>query len=60
MAFGGSYPGNLATWIKLKYPALLDGTVGSSAPVFAEYDYIQYAEVGSILFQCLIFIIVLE
>ena len=45
VSFGGSYPGNLATWLKLKYPALVDGTVGSSAPVFAEYDYFQYAQV---------------
>jgi pimeloyl-ACP methyl ester carboxylesterase len=46
VAFGGSYPGSLATWLKLKYPSLLRGAVGSSAPVFAEYDYVQYAEVG--------------
>jgi pimeloyl-ACP methyl ester carboxylesterase len=45
VAFGGSYPGSLATWLKLKYPSLLRGAVGSSAPVFAEYDYVQYAEV---------------
>jgi hypothetical protein len=45
VAFGGSYPGNLATWIKLKYPASVVGSVGSSAPVFANYDYVQYAEV---------------
>jgi serine protease 16 len=42
VAFGGSYPGNLATWLKLKYPALVEGVVGSSAPVFAEYDFVQY------------------
>ena len=45
VAFGGSYPGNLATWLKLKYPALVEGVVGSSAPVFAQYDYVQYAGV---------------
>ena len=45
VSFGGSYPGNLASWLKLKYPSLVVGTVGSSAPVFAEYDFIQYAEV---------------
>jgi len=45
VSFGGSYPGNLATWLKLKYPSLVAGTVGSSAPVFAEYDYYQYAQV---------------
>lgn len=36
VAFGGSYPGSLTTWIKLKYPALFAGSVGSSAPVDAE------------------------
>jgi serine protease 16 len=41
VSFGGSYPGNLATWLKAKYPALVDGTVGSSAPVLAHYDFAQ-------------------
>lgn len=45
VTFGGSYPGNLATWLKLKYPASIEGTVGSSAPVFAEFDFEQYAQV---------------
>lgn len=45
VTFGGSYPGNLATWIKLKYPALVEGTVGSSAPVFGEFNFEQYAQV---------------
>lgn len=36
VAFGGSYPGSLTSWVKLKYPALFAGTVGSSAPVDAE------------------------
>merc|ERR1719311_1454133 len=29
VTFGGSYPGNLATWLKLKSPGLTAGTVGS-------------------------------
>jgi len=45
VTFGGSYPGNLAAWFKLKYPALTVGSVASSAPVFAEYNYEQYAQV---------------
>ena len=46
LTFGGSYPGNLATWLKLKYPSLTAGTVGSSAPVFAQYDFYQYGQVA--------------
>jgi len=50
VTFGGSYPGNLAAWFKLKFPALTVGSVASSAPVFAKYDYDQYAQVvGSAL-----------
>lgn len=45
VSFGGSYPGNLATWLKLKYPSSVAGTVGSSAPVQADYDFYRYAEV---------------
>ena len=45
VAFGGSYPGNMATWLKLKYPSKVVGTVGSSAPVKADYNYFKYAQV---------------
>eukprot|EP00466_Bigelowiella_natans_P015119 jgi/Bigna1/46144/estExt_Genewise1.C_20198 len=45
VAFGGSYPGNLAAWFKLKYPSVVIGSVASSAPVFAEYDFAEYGEV---------------
>ncbi|UIZ23510.1 hypothetical protein KXD40_007886 [Peronospora effusa] len=45
VAFGGSYPGNLAAWIKLKYPALFAGTVASSAPLHVKTNFYEYMEV---------------
>lgn len=48
VAFGGSYPGNLAAWVKIKYGSLFVGTVASSAPVYAEYNYEQYAQVQTL------------
>ena len=45
VTFGGSYPGALSLWAKLEYPDLLAGCVGSSAPVYAEENFEQYAQV---------------
>lgn len=39
VAFGGSYPGSLATWFRLKYPHLVDAAVASSAPVHATVNF---------------------
>jgi len=45
ITFGGSYPGNLAAWFRLKFPHVSLASVASSAPVRAELDFLQYLEV---------------
>jgi len=42
VSFGGSYPGSMSAWLKLKYPHLLAGAVSSSGPLFAKMDYFEY------------------
>jgi len=45
ITFGGSYPGNLAAWFRLKFPHQTYASVASSAPVLAELDFYQYLSV---------------
>jgi hypothetical protein len=47
VAFGGSYPGNLAAWVKVKYPHAFVGTVASSAPLHALENWPGYMQVVS-------------
>jgi len=45
LTVGGSYPGNLAAWFRLKYPAVTDGSIASSAPLMAKEDFFEYMDV---------------
>jgi len=38
-AVGGSYPGNLAAWMKQKHGDVISGAISHSAPVLAQYDF---------------------
>lgn len=45
VALGGSYPGSLAAWFRLKYPHLVDGSVSTSGPLLAKADFYEYLQV---------------
>ncbi|ODM95619.1 Thymus-specific serine protease [Orchesella cincta] len=47
VAFGGSYAGNLAAWMKQKYPDVVKTAVASSGPLLAVYDFPGYLETVS-------------
>ncbi|CAF0704571.1 unnamed protein product [Brachionus calyciflorus] len=42
ISFGGSYPGSLSAWFRLKYPHLVHAAVSSSAPMLALVNFTDY------------------
>lgn len=47
ITFGGSYPGSLSGWMRLKFPNLIQGSVASSGPVLAQLDFQEYLQVDT-------------
>ena len=45
ISWGGSYPGCLSAWFRLKYSSIAVGAIASSAPVRAVLDMSSYMEV---------------
>ncbi|KAI8983964.1 serine carboxypeptidase S28-domain-containing protein [Mycotypha africana] len=42
IVYGGSYSGNLAAWMRQKYPQIVFAAIPSSAPVQMSYNFYQY------------------
>ncbi|KAI7855589.1 serine carboxypeptidase S28-domain-containing protein [Circinella umbellata] len=42
IVYGGSYSGNLAAWMRYRYPDIVFAAVPSSSPVEMKYNYYEY------------------
>ena len=42
ITFGGSYPGTLAAWMRLKHPDQVYGAISTSGPLLAKADFREY------------------
>lgn len=45
ITFGGSYPGALSAWIRLRIPQLVFAAFSTSSPVLAQLDFTGYCDV---------------
>jgi thymus-specific serine protease len=45
VTFGGSYPGALSAWIRLRLPHLVHAALSTSSPVEAQVDFVGYNDV---------------
>ncbi|XP_035709880.1 putative serine protease K12H4.7 isoform X2 [Folsomia candida] len=52
VTFGGSYPGNLAAWMRQNYPNIVNLAVASSAPVEAKLEFPEFLRtVSEVIYQ---------
>jgi len=47
ISWGGSYPGMLAAWVRLRFPHLIHAAVSSSAPVRAKEEMTEYNDIAA-------------
>eukprot|EP00904_Undaria_pinnatifida_P007440 jgi/Undpi1/3826/HiC_scaffold_16.g07195.m1 len=52
VTWGGSYPGMLAGWARLKYPHLFHAAVASAAPLQAQLNFPQYHDIWRDALAC--------
>ena len=45
ISFGGSYPGALSAWLRLKYPETIHAAVSTSGPILAQQNFVAYQQV---------------